>query len=123
MSKIITSNKFYFLYCVLMYIVMAIILANAISIQFTMLLSESLAAVLLAYGVAKVITRFIAIRTYFTPVIFLVVQIVAMILGITFSHENSGVNFTMWTFGNAIILFLATQIVLKKLIVKRTLVS
>ena len=90
---------------------------------FTMHISESLACVLLAYWISKMVTRFIAVRSYFTPAIFLVVQVVAMISGIAFSHENSGASFTMWTCGAALILFIVTQVVLKKIMLKNTAVS
>lgn len=100
---------------------MGVILGNAFSAIFTMLLSESLAAVLLAYWIAKIITRFIAIRTYFIPVLFLVVQVVAMISGVAFSDENSGQHFTMWTCGIAIIIFIVVQVALKKFVVKKYL--
>lgn len=85
-----------------------------------MQLSESLAVVLLVYWLAKIITRFIAIRIYVTPLVFIVVQVIAIISGVTFSRESSGPHFTMWTCGIAIIIFIAVQVVLNHILVKKS---
>lgn len=114
------SNKFsFFGYCIGSYIILVFVVNLFTSPIFLIHISKSLAAVLLAYWVAKMFTRFIAIRTYLTPVFFLVVQIVAMTSGVTFSREISGNNFTMWTCGVAIIIFIIAQVILKKIVVKR----
>ncbi|HHZ9435024.1 TPA: hypothetical protein ACWLZK_002398 [Klebsiella quasipneumoniae] len=119
MGNILSSKILFFVYCISVYIFLAIVVSAFTSPMFLNQVSESLAAVLIAYWIAKQLTRFRAIRTYLTPVAFMAVQFVAMVSGVAFSHEISGTNFTMWCFGTAIILFIAAQTGLKKIVLRR----
>jgi len=123
MSKIFLNAKYYFLYCILTYVVVVVALSSATTIIFTMLLSESIAAVLIAYWIAKMITRFIAIRSVYTPFVFIASQTIAMFFGVALSHENTGPRFTMWTCGCAFIVFIIVQTIMKKILIKRALVD
>jgi hypothetical protein len=113
-KKILFNKSIYFGYCITLYLLLSFIFIEVTSTIVAEILAESFASVLLAYWIAKMITRFKEVRTFITPVVFLYVHLAAMDDSVyILNGETEGVPFTMWTLGIALILFIIAQLSLK----------
>ena len=113
-KKILFNKSIYFGYCITLYLLLSFIFIEVTSTIVAEILAESFASVLLAYWIAKMITRFKEVQTFITPVVFLYVHLAAMDDSVyILNGETEGVPFTMWTLGIALILFIIAQLSLK----------
>jgi hypothetical protein len=118
-NKILSSKGLFFGYCIGAYIAIALIFNSFMSPLFLMALAESLASVLLAYWIAKLLIKFNGVRTLVTPVVFFILQVVSFIFASAVTHKNTGTDYAMWTCGIAFVLFVISQFIIKRIASKQ----
>lgn len=113
--KLLEKKSVFFSYCLGMYVFLSVLVSMISSPIFSNSLAESLPPVLLAYWMAKMLSRFFSVRTMATPFLFFIVQVMAFIGAGAVTHKMTGTDYAMWTAGIAFVLYLVLMFIVKNM--------
>lgn len=114
-KKILEKKGVFFSYCLGMYVIISVLVSLIASPVFSNSLAESLPPVLLAYWLAKMLSRFFSVRSMATPFLFFIVQVMAFIGAGAVTHQMTGTDYAMWTAGIAFGLYLGLMFIVKNM--------
>ncbi|PTA87939.1 hypothetical protein C9415_25600 [Kluyvera sp. Nf5] len=95
-KKLLEKKGVFFGYCLGMYFILSVLISLIASPIFSNSLAESLPPVLLAYWMAKMLSRFFSVRSMATPFLFFIVQVMAFIGAGAVTHQMTGTDYAMW---------------------------